>query len=444
MSATDRDRLKVLHEVEKGHLTQKQGGEQLGVTDRWVRELVARMREEGDGGILHRLRGRASNRKIEEKRRRKAVQLVKAKYGDFGPTLASEYLAQREGIEVSKETLRQWLIEEGVWRRKKRRVEEVHEWRPRRSCRGELVQWDTSEHDWLEGRGEKLYLIAMIDDATSQMTARFVAHDSTAENLGVLKSYLEQRGRPLAFYTDKAGLFQVNRPASREEELAGEEARTQIGRALEELGIEWIAAHSPQAKGRVERCFGTLQDRLVKGLRVAGARTGEEANTYLEAEFLPEWEKRFTVEARNPTDAHRRLGREHDLVAILSQVESRVVTNDYTLRFQGQSYRIARPGITAGLRGSRVRVERRLDGTVAVRFRGRYLPLGVGEVKAEALPIPRPAAVSAKARAEPKDKQPSPWRKGFDLGRSRPLWAVLRAERGPRPTAREGRDGWGQ
>jgi hypothetical protein len=184
----------------------------------------------------------------------------------------------------------------------------------------------------------------------------------------------------------------------------------------------------------VERCFGTLQDRLVKGLRVAGARTGEEANAYLEAEFLPEWEKRFTVEARNPADAHRRLGREHDLVAILSQV----VTNDYTLRFQGQSYRVAREGIRAGLRGSRVRVERRLDGTLAVRFRGRYLPLAVCQSKPEGLPIPRPVAVPAKARAELKDKQPSPWRKEFDLGRSRPLWAVLRAERGPRPTPREG------
>jgi len=172
-------------------------------------------------------------------------------------------------------------------------------------------------------------------------------------------------------------------------------------------------------------------------LRVAGARTREEANAYLEAEFLPEWEERFTVEARSPTDAHRRLGREHDLGAILSQVESRVVTNDYTLRFQGQSYRIARPGITAGLRGSRVRVERRRDGTVAVRFRGRYLPLAICEVKAEGLPIPRPVAVPAKALAGPKDKHPSPWRKGLDLGRSRPLWAVLRAEREPRPTPRE-------
>jgi DNA-binding Lrp family transcriptional regulator len=335
MSRADRDRLKVLHEVEKGQLTQKQGGEQLGLSERWVRKLRARMEKEGDEGILHRLRGRTSNRKIEEKTRQKAVELVKAQYHDFGPTLAAEYLARYDGIDVSKETLRQWLMAAGVWKRKARRVEEVHEWRPRRSCRGELVQWDTSEHDWLEGRGGKLHLIALIDDASSRLHARFARHDSTEENLRVLKSYLERWGRPRAFYTDKAGLFQVNRPPRREEELAGKEAQTQIGRALQELGIEWIAAHSPQAKGRIERCFGTMQDRLVKGLRVAGARTLEEANTYLEGEFLPEWEERFTEEPRSPADAHRGLGQEHDLAAILSRVESRVVTNDYTLRLQG-------------------------------------------------------------------------------------------------------------
>jgi transposase len=417
MSARDRDRLKVLHEVGKGHLTQKQGGERLGVTERWVRKLLARMRKEGDGGILHRLRGRPSNRKIEEKTRQKAVKLVKSKYGDFGPTLASEYLGKREGVSVSKETLRQWLIEAGVWKGKKRRVEKVHEWRPRRSCRGELVQWDTSEHDWLEGRGETRYLIAMIDDATSQLTTRFVTHDSTEENLRMLKGYLELRGRPLAFYTDKAGLFEVNRPANQDEELRGEPARTQIGRALDELGIEWIAPHSPQVKERVERCFGTLQDRLVKGLRVAGACSLEEANAYLEGEFLGEWEDHFAVEPRNSTEAHRGLGGEQDLAAILSQVERRVVTSDYTLRFEGQSYRIARQEITAGLRGSRVRVEKRLDGTVAVEFRDHYLPLERCEAKPSGVAtgagkdeIDRPTQV------KPKAKQASLWMKDFHLG----------------------------
>ena len=440
MSARDRDRLKVLHEVGKGHLTQKQGGEQLGVTERWVRKLLARMRKEGDRGILHRLRGRASNRKIEEKTRQRAVKLVEGKYGDFGPTLASEYLGKREGILVSKETLRQWLMGAGVWKGKKRRVEKVHEWRPRRSCRGELVQWDTSEHDWLEGRGETRYLIVMIDDATSQLTARFVPHDSTEENLRMLQGYLERRGRPLAFYTDKAGLFQVNRPANQDEELRGEAARTQIGRALDELGIEWIAAHSPQAKGRVERCFETLQDRLVKGLRVAGACSLEEANAYLEGEFLAEWEDHFAVEARNPTEAHRRLSGEHDLAAILSQVQRRVVTNDYTLRFEGQSYRIARQGIRAGLRGSRVRVEKRLDGTVAVKFRDHYLPVARCEAKpsevatgAQKEKIDRPAPV------KPKAKHTSLWMKNFHLGQGPPLWAVLKHESGKGPARLEGR-----
>jgi hypothetical protein len=256
----------------------------------------------------------------------------------------------------------------------------------------------------------------------------------------MLQGYLERRGRPLAFYTDKAGLFQVNRPANQDEELRGEAARTQIGRALDELGIEWIAAHSPQAKGRVERCFETLQDRLVKGLRVAGASSLEEANAYLEGEFLAEWEDHFAVQARNPTEAHRWLSGEHDLAAILSQVQTRVVTNDYTLRFEGRSYRIARQGIRAGLRGSRVRVEKRLDGTVAVKFRDHYLPVARCEAKpsevatgAQEEKIDRPAPAKSKA------KHASLWMKNFHLGQGPPLWAVLKHESGKGPARLEGR-----
>jgi transposase len=174
MSTKERDRLKVLHEVKQGHLTQGAAGRQLGVSDRWVRKLLVRMKEEGDVGIVHRLRGRESNRRLPESLRAKVLKLVKAKYRDFGPTLACEYLAQDDGVEVSKETLRQLLIGAGMRRGKRRRVEEVHVWRPRRRCRGELVQWDTSVHDWLEGRGPRLYLVAMIDDASSQAYGRFV------------------------------------------------------------------------------------------------------------------------------------------------------------------------------------------------------------------------------------------------------------------------------
>ena len=195
-------------------------------------------------------------------------------------------MADKHDIEVSKETLRQWMIRAKLWRAKEQKVKAVHVWRPRRSRFGELVQWDTSEHDWLEGRGEKLYLIAMIDDATSRLFARFVRHDSTEENMKLLWGYLEKFGRPLAFYTDKASIFRTAEKRRRDEPGVDKDPvempPTQIGRALQELGIAWIAAHSPQAKGRVERNFGTAQDRLVKGMRVAGVKTLEQANQYLE------------------------------------------------------------------------------------------------------------------------------------------------------------------
>lgn len=440
MSQRERDRLKVLHEVQKGHWTQKQAGTQLGLTDRWVRKLLKRLRAEGDRGIVHRLRGRASNRQLPAALRQRAVARVNESYRDFGPTLAMECLAKRDRLAVSKETLRKWLIEAGVWKARPRRVKEVHTWRPRREGRGELVQWDTSEHAWLEGRGEEPYLIIMIDDATSRLEARFVPHDSTEENLGMLKTYLERWGRPVAFYTDQAGLFRVNRPAHRDEQLRGQEPLTQIGRALEELGIEWIPAHSPQAKGRVERCFGTLQDRLVKGLRLAGACTREQANAYLEQEFLPEWEGRFTVQPANPTDAHRPLGRQHHLAAILSVVDERVVTNDYTLRYEGTIYQIARGDIRGGLRGARVRVEKRLDGTVAVRFGDRYLAVSVCEAppRTQAKPVRTPEPVSKTSKGSPRPRSRN-WMQGFSLKNSPPLWKVLKQEKGAWVPEGEGR-----
>ena len=212
MSQKDRDRLKVLQEVEKGHLTQKQAGVQLKLSERWVRDLVKRLGKEGDRGILHRLRGRASKRRIAEAVREKAVRLVKREYGDFGPTLATEYLAEKHQVKMSRETLRKLLMEAGVWRRKRRRVEEVHVWRARRACWGELVQWDSSDHDWLEGRGPRLWLVAMIDDATSRALVRFAEHDTTEENLRLLCKYLGRWGRPVEFYTDKDSMFTVNRP----------------------------------------------------------------------------------------------------------------------------------------------------------------------------------------------------------------------------------------
>ena len=427
MSQKERDRLKLLHEANQKHLTQKQAALQMGVTLRWVQELLARMRQEGDRGVIHRSRRRPSNRRIAEPVREEAVRLIRQEYPDFGPTLASEYLEEKHRIQASRETVRGWMIGAQLWKPRRARAERVHTWRPRRSQGGELVQWDTSEHDWLEGRGEKLYLVLLIDDATSRALARFVRHDSTQENLRTLRAYLKRWGRPLAVYTDKAGLFRTNRPPRTEEQLEAERPKTQIGRALEELGIQWIPAHSPQAKGRVERFFGTAQDRLVKGMRKAGANTLEEAQRYLERVYLPLWNRRFTVEAAHPTDAHRPLGPEHDLAAILSHVESRAVAPDYTLRFQGLRYQIAREAVCPGLRGARVRVEKRLDGRMAVRFRGQYL--AVSRCGAPVEPNrPQPRVRSPKATTQPRQHR---WMEGFDLQRNKPIWAVLNEERGP-------------
>jgi hypothetical protein len=278
MTQAERDRLVTLGKAKKQVITQREAGKELGLSVRQVQRLLEALKEGGDKAVIHALRGRSSNRRIEEGIERQAVKILSTPvYAGFGPTLATEYLGKKHGIEVSKETVRKWMIRGKLWRAKKESVGQVHVWRPRRSRFGELVQWDTSEHDWLEGRGEKLYLIAMIDDATSRLFARFVRHDSTEENMKLLWSYLEKFGRPLAFYTDKASLFKTPEKHKRDEpgveKDAAEMPPTQIGRALRELGIACIAAHSPQAKGRVERNFGTAQDRLVKGMRVAGVKT---------------------------------------------------------------------------------------------------------------------------------------------------------------------------
>jgi hypothetical protein len=336
-------------------------------------------------------------------------------YRGFGPTLAAEYLHQRHRITVSKETVRQWMAKAELWQAGRRRVVEVHQWRLRRSRCGELVQWDTSVHNWLEGRGEQMYLISMIDDATSRLFARFVRHDSREENMRVLWAYVERFGRPLAFYTDKAGMFQVAVKTKRQEQREGrdrpEMPPTQIARALSELGIVWIPAHSPQAKGRVERQFLTAQDRLVKGMRVAGVRLIEEANAYLENEYLPCWNRTLTVEATNATDAHRDLGKEHDLRAILSHVEQRQVTNNYTVRYSGKLYQIDRKDVCVGLRTASVHVEERLDGSIAVRFQDRYVRVRLC-VQPGCEPETRPVTPP---RPTGQAKRKSDWMKNFSV-----------------------------
>lgn len=384
MTQGDRDRLVTLRKAQKKLIKQREAAEDLGLSVRQVKRLLYALKKRGDKAVIHGLRGAPSNRRIAGKIQQKAIKILSTEdYAGFGPTLASEYLASRHGIVASRETVRTWMTVAGLWKPGKQKIERIHEWRARRSRFGELVQWDTSDHDWLEERGERLYLIGMIDDATSRALAWFVDSDSTLENMGALGGWLLRYGRMLSCYTDKAGLFQTAHKTKRDEQREGKDREplppTQIGRALRELNIVWTPAHSPQAKGRIERFFETAQDRLVKGMRLAGVRTMAQANAYLEKEYLPWWNKTRTVAPANAEDAHRPLEKQQDLAAILSHVESRQVKNDYTIQFAGKTYAIERADIGAGLRGAAVRVELRRDGTVAVRFRDKYLRCQVCE-----------------------------------------------------------------
>jgi hypothetical protein len=379
---------------------------------RQVGRLLKRLAAEGAKGLVHRLRGRCSNRRLSQGERRAALALLsREKYRGFGPTLASEHLA-RAGVEVSRETLRGWMSEAGLWRARKKRVKKAHVWRERRATFGELVLLDSSDHDWLEGRGPRLRLIAFIDDATGRFRGRFFERETTLANMLALRDWIECFGRPLALYTDRHSIYAPQPRSRAEEDLHGQAPPTQFGRALEELGIEWIPAYSPQAKGRVERLFGTLQDRLVKELRVAEIDSCEAANRFLESFFFEHWERRFVVQARDARDAHRPLSRHHDLDAILCLRYSRRLDSAYTLSFQGQRWRIPRGEILPGLRNAQVEIDQRLNGALKVRFRGRHLSLEPAPAATRPDRPPRPA-LDRSASSRPRNAKPAPthpWR----------------------------------
>jgi transposase len=424
MSQEERDCLDWLKRVKDGSITQREAAQRMGVSDRWVRELLRRMEQQGDLVVIHGLRGRPSNHKLPDKTRRQALAILKQRdWLDFGPTFAAEQLAKRHQIHVGKETLRGWMIEGGLWRCQSRDLVEVHPWRARRTAFGELVQWDTSEHDWLEGRGPVRYLVRMIDDATSWSWGRFVERDATPQNMGVLWEYLERNGRMVDVYTDRDSMFVVTpRDGESREQRRQADQLTQLGRALRELGIGSIVAYSPQAKGRIERSFRTAQDRLVKQLRLAKISTMKDANAFLEKEYWPEWNERFASPVSDFANHHRPLTPQLDLAAILSHVEERVIGNDYTISFAGRRYQIEHSEIQAGMRRQRLRVELRLDGELRARSEGRYVAIHECGMQ----PI---AVVPAASKPKRKDHNAggrSSWMQGFFDRPSPPLWKSIR------------------
>ena len=423
MSQQERDWLDWLKRSRDKKMTQREAAEKMGVSERWVRQLLRRMKREGDQVVVHGLRGRTSNRKLPVQTQKQALAILREPdWHDFGPTFASEQLAKRHKIEVSDETLRQWMMSAGLWKPGARRVTEVHQWRPRRSGFGELVQWDTSDHDWLEGRGPVRYLVRLIDDATSWSWGRFVESDSTPCNLAVLWEYLDKNGRMVDVYTDRDSMFTVpSQPGESQPQRIAADRLTQLGRALRELGIGSILALSPQAKGRVERSFRTAQDRLVKQLRLAKVTTLAGANAFLENEYWPEWNTTFAQPVADFPNQHRALTPQLDLAAILAHVEPRVIANDYTFSFSGRQFQIAGEEVQAGMRRQRLQVEVRLDGELYARYQGRYLSISrcaASQPVVEQVPRKTP-------RRDHNAGGKSAWMDGFFDRPAPPLWKSL-------------------
>jgi len=398
MSQQERDVLKIMHGVLEGERRQADAAHLLGLSTRHVRRLQRRLEAGGDQALVHGLRGKPSNHRTDPKVRKAVLAAYRQRYADFGPTFASEKLAV-EGLVVGPQTLRRWLLAEGLWEPRRRR-DPHRSRRPRRPCFGELVQIDASIHDWLEGRGEEVVLISLIDDATSKVLARFYPSGTVEAHMDLAGRWIRRYGRPQAFYSDRHSIFE---PQDKGRALP--DAETQFGRALRELGIELIRAHSPQAKGRIERSFGTAQDRWVKELRLAGVTTLAGANEVLER-LLPAHNRRFSKPAPQPDDAHRPLGPGHDLAAILSIQEERVVSNDYTIRFRNRFYQLLKP-VYPGERGGRVVIELRLDGSMTIRFREKYLKYQEVRV-APGGSAPRPPEFSALAADARQETGPAP------------------------------------
>ncbi len=401
MSGKELRRVHVIHQVREKQITQREAGTLLRLTDRQIRRLLGRVQEEGDQGLLHRGRGKPSNRRMPETRKAKVLKLYEERYGDFGPTLAVEKLAERHRIEISAETLRGWLLAKGVthFRRRKR---PHRAWRTRKAHVGELVQLDGSHHAWFEGRGPTCVLMAYIDDAASRVFARFYEYEGTIPAMDSFQRYIRHYGIPLAIYADKHTTYQSPAEPTVAEQLAGEEPQSQFGRALDELGVELIAAHSPQAKGRVERLFKTFQDRVVKELRLARIGTIEAANRFLE-HYLPVYNRRFAVAPAQPVDLHRPRPTAQMLERGLCIKTARCLRKDFTIAHEGRLYQVH-----DHLRATQVVVEEHLEGTMRLTHQGR--PLSFHAISARPVPAAAVTAVS-RSRRPITPAVDHPWRK---------------------------------
>lgn len=359
-------RLHVIEKVLEGGLKQIEAAEILCLSSRQIRRMVKRVKREGQRGIVHRSRGRLSNRKISDQLREKVIRLYKGSYKGFGPTLACEKLLERDGVSISDETLRRWLLESGDWRRV-RKGRRHRQWRERQGHPGEMVQMDGSHHAWFEDRGEPCVLMGYIDDANGKVFGRFYEYEGTMPAMDSFRRYIRRRGLPLKVYLDGHSTYKSTAKPTIQDELEGVEPLSEFERALKELGVEVSHAHSPQAKGRIERLFRTFQDRVIKEMRLRGIRTIDEGNRFL-GEYLPVYNKRFSVRPREKEDLHRALPRGMDLNAILCIKTERTLRNDFTVAHNHKLYQIEE-----ATKATKVIVQDRMDGSMKITYQGQAL-----------------------------------------------------------------------
>ena len=368
MSPKEVKRLEVVQRLDEKRMKQKTAAELLGVSERQVKRLLRRYREQGASGLVSKRRGKPSSHQLAEETQREVLDLLKGKYKGFGPTLACEKMVEVEGLKISDESVRKMMMAEGLWKAKKARKLEVHQMRERRACEGELEQMDGTDHDWFEGRSERCTLLVMIDDATGKLGAlSFVLEESFFGYCGLLRQYLAAHGRPAGLYTDKHGIFRVNIPNA-----GSGDNLTQFGRAMQSLEIPILCANTPQAKGRVERVNQTLQDRLVKEMRLLQINDMHQGNAYL-PEFIADFNARFAVQPRSSLNVHRPLSAHQNLDQILTWQETRTISKNLTVQFKNVVYQIQTDRPTYALHNLQVTLCQDILGKVAILYKGKEL-----------------------------------------------------------------------
>jgi hypothetical protein len=402
-------RLHVIQKVLEKGIKGVEAAEILSLSSRQIRRILKRVRVEGDKGVIHKSRGRPSNRRIANTIRDKIIRLYRCQYSDFGPTLASEKLQERDRLHVSDETLRLWLLESGDWK-KRRKARKHRRWRERKSHRGEMVQMDGSHHDWFEGRGPYCVLMSYIDDATGKVFGRFYEYEGTIPALDSFKRYSQKNGLPVSVYLDRHTTYKSTAKASMEDDLNEKVPLSEFERALKELEVKVIHATSPQAKGRVERLFRTLQDRLVKEMRLRGIRTIEEGNGFLK-QYLPVYNRRFSVAPREGDNLHRFLPKGLNLDAFLCIKTERTLRNDFTVAHEKKLYQIE-----DRTRASKVMVHEQINGSLKMTYQDR--PLRFKEITAR--PVKQEKAPVRERITKRSIPSPNhPWRRGFKFGSHR-------------------------